>query len=156
MAKRLPVVRNIAELGRGIPKGELRIHFTKEQWRGLTRGARAAKGVPKFGPRLEFTPDPNGDGTAQLMCGSGEIGERCIGKMSQTPGGDLKMDCQCRGPKPAFPPKGVPSRGRCGFVVPTKGGRRARCFPATCSGRCEVRTTAFRNILILYCACVTT
>ena len=160
MAKRpvsAPVVRNLAELGRDLPEGDLRVHFTKKQWTDLVKGVPVSKGLPERGGRLEFTPDPNGDGTAQFVCNPGPA-EEC--RQLMVPGRDgVRLECHCtltevpdgggggdggdRGPIPS----------QCVLILPTSG-RRARCLGVHCRGRCELRLVRHRHLYALFCTCV--
>src|SRR5688572_8424733 len=125
MAKRSkpPVVRNLAELSGPIPKGDLLIHCTEEQWTKLKRGIPLGKAVPKYGPRLEFIPNPDGGGMINFQCNPGE-GQVCIAIAKPAPGG-IVFECRCRPIETPRPPNsssgGVFRWPPCFIFVPTKG-----------------------------------
>ncbi len=159
MAKRVakaPVVRNVAELGKGAPKGDLLIHFTKDQWTRLTRNAKPTKGVPKHGGRLEFMPDPNGDGTAQFVCNPGP-GEDCSVRVRHHPNGGITYECRCSVRE--IPTGGGGGGGTGGrLTLPSCSMRIApnrpiSCLRLRCAGRCELRMARVGNRIALFCVC---
>ncbi|MCL4740656.1 MAG: hypothetical protein KJZ54_00470 [Phycisphaerales bacterium] len=159
MAKRAakaPVVRNVAELGASIPRGDLLVHFTKDQWTRVVRNAKPTKGIPRRGGRLEFTPDPNGNGTAQFVCNPGP-GEECSVRVRPDPNGGITYECRCTLKKIPTPGGGGGSGGGrltlppCILRLPRNG--PATCLNAGCAGRCELRTARVGHRIALFCVC---
>lgn len=176
----VPRLLNVADL-KATPRTPTLVHFSDEQWRAATRGAKAARSLRKGQPYVEYTPLPDGGGIVHVDCGSPSPDEECMARPvidmpvppprgprpRPGPGPDpgpeigliperapVRWECRCRPKNGPGLPTPAP-RPACELVVDRWPRFRIRCANNSCGRGCAlriVRTTNGRFQLACVCS----
>lgn len=169
----VPQIRNIDDLT-STPTAPTLVHFTEQQWRDATRGARPGRSVKAGNPYLEYTPLPDGGGIVMPYCAPGP-GEECRVRPVIDPPGPrpepvpgpgpgpdpgpesllgappLRWECQCRPRRSRQPP--APVQPPCELVVERTPRLRIRCANNSCTKRCVLTLVRDGRGVRIFCAC---
>ena len=168
----VPQVMNIAEM-KATPKKFTLIHFTADQWKTVTKGAKEGRALKKGHPYIEYTPLPDGGGIVQADCGSPSPDEECmvrpvIDRPEPRPGprpgpgpgpeldfipegAPVRWECRCRPIRDPNPP--VVVRPACELIVERRPRLRIRCSNNSCNRNCALRFVRVGRRIQLTCEC---
>jgi hypothetical protein len=166
-----PRLVNIVDL-KSTPRKPTLIHFTAEQWKQATRGAKQSSSVKKGHPYVEYTPLPDDTGIVHADCGSPSPDEICsvrpvIDRPVPPPGPEpgpgpgpdpflreqypVRWECMCRPRRNNTPP--VVVRPACELVVERAPRLRIRCNRISCTRQCNLRLAQVNGRWRIFCEC---
>lgn len=169
-ASTVPQLLNVAEL-RATPRKLTLVHFTQEQWKAATKGAKEGRSLRKGQPYIEFTPTPDGGGIVHVDCGSPSPDEECMARPvidrpvpppgpRPGPGPEfglperfpVRWECRCRPARDPGQPT-VAVRPACELVVDRWPRFRFRCANNSCNRNCSLRIVQTGGRFQLACVC---